>query len=100
MRDKVWSSSRNIRTTRPAQKMDYKYHSPFVISKYVGMQGYQLDLPKTLQNIHDVSHASIIEPYYTVEGRAPPSPSMIEVDCEDQGEIEEVLDSHMHYWKL
>ena len=75
MRDEVWSSSQNIKTTRPAKKMDYKYHGPFVISKYVGTQGFQLDLRKILQNIYDVSHASFIEPYHTVESRAPPSPS-------------------------
>ena len=38
--DKVWLSGRNIRTIRPAKKLDYKYHDPFVISKCVGTQAY------------------------------------------------------------
>ncbi len=64
------------------------------------MQAYQLDLPKALQNIHDVFHVSLLEPYHTVEGHAPPTPPLIEVDAEDQAKIEEVLDSRMHYGKL
>ncbi len=98
--DKVWLSGRNIRTTRPAKKLDYKYHGPFVISKYIGKQVYQLDLPKALQNIHDVFRIFVLEGYHTFEGRAPPSSLLIEVDGKDEVEIEEVLNSHMHYRKL
>lgn len=53
-----------------------------------------------MQNIHNVFHVSLLEPYHTIEGRAPPPPPLIEVDGEDQAEIEEILDSRMHYGKL
>ena len=59
-----------------------------------------MDLPQALQNIHNVFHVSLLEPYHTIEGRAPPPPPMIEIDGEDQAEIEEVLASRMHYGKL
>ena len=98
--DKVRLSGQNIRTTLPAKKLDYKYHGLFVISECVGTQSCQLDLPKALQNIHDVFHFSILEPYVTFEGRAPPPPPLIEVEGEDQAEIEKVLDSHIHYGKF
>ena len=81
--DKVWLSGQNIRTTRPAKKLDYKYHGPFVISKCIGTQTYQLDLPEVLQNIHYVFHVSLLEPYQTVEGHVPPSPPLIEIDGEE-----------------
>lgn len=71
-----------------------------MISKCIGTQVYQLDLPEALRNIHDVFHVSLLEPYQTVEGRAPPPPPLIEVDGEEQAEIEEILDSRMHYGKL
>ena len=100
VKNKVWLSDRNIRTTRPVKKLDYKYHGSFVIWKCVGTQAYQLGLPKALENIHDVFHVSLLEPYHTVEGRAPLPPPLIEVDGEDLAEIEEVLDSCMHYGKL
>ena len=70
------------------------------ISRCIGTQAYQLDLPKSLENIHDVFHVSLLEPYHTIEGRAPAPPPLIEVDGEYQAEIEEILDSRVHYGKL
>ena len=98
--DVVWLSARNIRTCRPSKKLDYKFHGPFRILKCIGTQAYQLDLPEALKNIHDVFHVSLLEPYRTVKGREPEPPPFIDVDGEDQAEIEEVLDSKMHYGKL
>ncbi len=71
-----------------------------MISKCIGTQAYQLDLPKAWQNIHDVFHVSLQKPYRTIEGRAPLPPPLIEVDGEDQAEIEKILESRMHYGKL
>ncbi len=98
--DKIWLSDRNIRTSRPTKKLGYKYHGSFIISKSIGKQAYELDLTKALQNIPDVFHISLLKPYHTVEGHAPPPSPSIEIDGEDQAEIEEVLDSSMHYGKL
>lgn len=100
MGDKVWLFGQNIRITRPAKKLDYKYHSPFVISKCIGTQAYQLDLPQALLNIHNVFHVSFLEPYHIIQGHASWPPPMIEVDGEDQAKIEEVLNSRMYYRKL
>ena len=98
--DKIWLSGRNIWTTQPAKKLDYKYYGPFVISKYIGTQAYQLDLPEALHNIYDVFHVSLLEPYQTIEGRVPQPPPLIEVDSKEEAEIEEILDSCMYYGKL
>ncbi len=57
-------------------------------------------MPKALQNIHDVFHVLLLEPYHTVEGRTLQPPPLIKVDNEDQAKIEEVLDNRMHYEKL
>ena len=53
-----------------------------------------------LENIHDVFHVFLLEPYHTIEGRASAPPPLSEDDREDQAEIEEILDSCMHYGKL
>ena len=98
--DKVWLSGRNICTVRPAKRLDYEYHRPFMFSRCIGTPAHQLNLPKLLGNIHDIFHVSLLEPYHTIEGWAPAPPSMIEVDGEDQAEIEEILDSRVHYGKL
>ena len=96
----VWLSGRNIRTTRPAKKLDYKYHGPFTIGKCVGSHAYKLELPSTFHNIHDVFHVSLFEPYRTTKGRAPSPPPLIEVEGEEHAEVEEILDSRMHYGTL
>ena len=71
-----------------------------MISKYIGTQAYQLDLAEVLRNIHNVFQVSLLEPYQTVERRAPLPPPLIEVDGEEQAEIKEILNSYIHYKKL
>ena len=98
--DKAWLLGRNIRIDCSAKKLDYKYHRTFMISRCIGRQAYQLDLPKSLENIHDVFHVSWLEPYHTIKGQASAPPTLIEVDEEDQAEIEEILNSRMYYRKV
>ena len=71
-----------------------------MILNCVGTEAYQLDLPKTLQNIHDVFHIYLLESYHIVEVRAPPPLSLIKINGEEQAEIEGVLDSRMHCGKF
>lgn len=98
--DQVWLSGRNIRTNRPAKKLDYKYHGPFTIGKCIGSHAYRLELPSTFHNIHDVFHVSLLKPYRTTKGRAPSLPPLIEVEGEEHAEVEEILDSRVHYGNL
>ncbi len=51
-------------------------------------------------NIHDVFHLSFLEPYRTTEGRAPSFPPLVEVEGEEHAEVEEILDSRVHYGNL
>ncbi len=67
-----------------------------MISRCIGMQAYQLNLLKSLENIHDVFHVFLLKPYHTIEDRTSAPPSLIEVDGEDQAEIKEILDSRVH----
>ena len=80
--DKAWLLGQNIRTDSSAKKLDYKYHRTFMISRCIDIQAYQLDLPKLLENIHDVFHFSLLEPYHTIKGQASAPPNFIEVDGE------------------
>ncbi len=98
--DKVWLSGRNICTVLPAKKLDYKYRGPFMISRFIGTKAYQSNLPKLLENIHNVFHVFLAQPYHTIKGLAPVPPSLIEVDGKDWAEIKEILDSRVHYDKL
>jgi len=61
--NKVWLLRKNIATTRPCAKLDYKRLEPFKIAKLVGLMACQLELPPQFK-IHNVFHVSLLEPYH------------------------------------
>ena len=58
----MWFLPRNVKTTRPSKKLDYKKLGPFEIIKNVGTSSYKLDLP-TSTKIHNTFYISLLEPY-------------------------------------
>jgi len=61
--DKVWLLIKNIATTCPCAKLDYKHLGPFKIAKLVSLVASQLELPPQFK-IHNVFHVSLLEPYH------------------------------------
>lgn len=92
--DKVWLLRRNIKTTRPCDKLDYRRLGPFSVSEQINPVAYRLHLPESMK-IHPVFHVSLLEPYKTVDiqGRRQMPPPPIEVDNNEEFEVEEILDS-------
>ena len=90
--DLVWLSSKNISTTRPSKKLDYKRLGPFKITKQINPVAFELELPETYR-IHNVFHASLLTPYVENEfaNRTPPPPAPVEIDGELEYEVEEVI---------
>jgi hypothetical protein len=66
--DKVWLLIKNIATTRPCAKLDYKRLGPFKIAKLVGLVACQLELPPQFK-IHNVFHVSLLEPYHEIRSQ-------------------------------
>jgi len=97
----VWLLPRNIRTTRPCRKLDYKKIGPFKILARIGTSAYKLDLTASMR-IHNTFHISLLELYNDNKLRSqrsePPLPIIIEGETEY--ELEEILDSRLHYNKL
>jgi len=60
--DMVWLLPRNIKTTRPLKKLDYKKIGPFEILAKIGTSVYKLALPPSMA-IHNTFHISLLEPY-------------------------------------
>jgi Chromo (CHRromatin Organisation MOdifier) domain len=93
--DLVWLSRKNITTTHPSTKLDYKRLGPFKILDVVGesKMAFKLDLPPRMK-IHPVFHTSILYPHHTntFAGRTQPPPPPVTV--------EEVLDSRICHNKL
>ena len=91
--DKVWLSTRFIKTTRPAKKLDNRYLGPFVIKDKISSHAFRLELPTTMR-IHNVFHVSLLEPYHenTLPGRIQPPPPPVEVNGDVEYEVEAILD--------
>jgi hypothetical protein len=98
--DKVLLNAKNIISTRPSKKLDYKYYGSYEITESIGKQAYRLKLSSLLKGIHNVFHVSLLEPHLYDSARAPELPPTIEVDGEDQYEVDEVLDTRIRYEKL
>ena len=101
--DQVWLSRKNITTTRPSAKLDYKRLGPYKILRVVGesKMAFKLDLPPRMK-IHPVFHATLLEPYHanTIPGRVQPPPPAVTVEDVLEYEVKEVLDSRVRNNKL
>ena len=91
----VWLNRRNIKTTRPHQKLDYKKYGPFKVVQEINENAFRLKLPLSLSKIHDVFHVSLLElvkddPF--PPRNIPPEPPII-VDNELDSEVDSILDS-------
>lgn len=64
--DKVWLSRRNIKTTRPSDKLDYRVLGPYRIAEAISPVAFCLDLPPSMR-IHNVFHVSLLSPYHEDE---------------------------------
>jgi hypothetical protein len=101
--DRVWLKRKNLKTTRPLSKRDYKLLRPYTIIKWVGSWAYKLDLPPNVK-IHPVFHISLLEPAQPTTKAIPrhiqPSPLPIILDDEEEWEVKEVVDSRHHRGKI
>jgi len=99
--DVVWLLPRNIKTTRPSKKLDSKKIGPFKILRMIGTSAYKLALPPSMA-IHNTFHISLLEPYqdnrFPSWIKEPPAP--IQIEGEDEYELDEIIDSRLHYNKL
>ena len=92
--NKVWLSTKHIKTARPAKKLDHRFLGPFKISEKISSHAYRLTLPPTMK-IHNVFHVQLLEPFVdnTINNRIQPPPPPIEVEGQEEYEVEAILDS-------
>jgi hypothetical protein len=101
--DKVWLDSHNIKTTRPAKKLDDKWFGPFEVLEKINDNAYRIKLPSSFL-IHPVFHLSKLRAYKHDElpGRTQekrPPPAVIQ-DGVPQWEVEHIEDSRLYRGKL
>jgi len=99
--DMVGLLPRNIKTPRPSKKLDYKKIGPFKILARIGTSTSKLALPPSMA-IHNTFHISRLKPYqdnrFPSRIKEPPPP--IQIEGEDEYELDEIIDSQLHYNKL
>ena len=98
--DMVYLNSKNINLMRPSKKLNYKYYGPYEVELPIKKQVYCLWLSPSIK-IHNVFHVSLLEPYNVQSGSAllPLLPIIVN-EGEKEYEVEEILDSQLHYGKL
>ena len=84
--DKVWLSSKHLRTKRN-RKLEAKFLGPFRVLHPVGKQAYKLKLPKKWR-IYDVFHVSLLEQDITKKGRVNDMQLNFEFEAGDNKEYE------------
>ena len=99
--DYVWLSKKNIKTTRPSDKLDFRKLGPFKVIGQINPVTYRLQLPNTIK-IHNVFHVSLLEPYNanTIKGRHVTPLPPVQVDNEVEYEVNKILDSKIQRKRL
>lgn len=88
--DEVLLDTRHLRYPS-GRKLADKWVGPFTVHRRIGETAYELDLPNTMPNIHDVFHVSLLKPYVrNPHQEPPPVPNFL--GTEPQWEVERVLD--------
>ena len=85
--DKTYLLRKNIKTTRPSSKLDWKKLGPFRIKRIISKVNYELELPKE-SGVYPVFHVSLLEP-------APPNAELeTQLNLEDERQyiVQKILD--------
>jgi hypothetical protein len=94
--DHVWLDARNISTTRPSKKLDWKRIGPYEITEVISPWAFRIKLPHQL-HIHDVQPISRLEKTAVnplpLQQNEPPPPVIVE--GEEEYEVEKVEDSRV-----
>lgn len=96
----VWLNAKNVQTTRPSDKLDYRNLGPFKVTRRIGDHAYELDLPPQLQALHPVFNTALLRPTADdpFEGQVnPPQEPVIADDGETEWPAENILDSSMRH---
>jgi hypothetical protein len=97
-KDYVWLNTKNIKTTRPTKKLDYKNVRCQVI-KQISPSSYRVELPEGMQRLHNVFHTSLLslDPSDPLPDQIQEAPGPIEIDETPMWEVEQILDSRYYY---
>jgi hypothetical protein len=98
--DQVWLDARNIKTTRPAKKLDDKWFGPFPVLKVISDNVYKLKLTPPFSRVHPVFNITVLRKFNPDEIASRPKRSHPDPVIDEEGEVayevESILDSRHH----
>jgi transposase InsO family protein len=99
--DRVFLSTKNIRTERPSRKLENKWIGPFDVKEQAGNDAFRLALPATMK-IHPEFHSSFLQraagdPY---KGQQQSEQGPIIVNDQEEWELEEILAARLSKGQL
>jgi hypothetical protein len=100
--DKVWLEGKDLKTDRPSKKLDDKRYGPFKVTKIIGPNAYQLQLPSSMK-IHPVFNTVRLRPFQenSIVGRKVTSrPKPVIEGNAPEWEVEYIKDSRLQRNKL
>ena len=100
IRDIIYLNSKNIKLMQLSKKLDYKYYKLYKVEFFIGKQVCCLWLPPSIK-IYNAFYVSLLELCNIWPRSAlPPLLSVIVNEKEEKYEVENILDSQLHYSKL
>jgi hypothetical protein len=94
--DQVWLDARNISTTQPSKKLDWKRIGPYEVTVVVSPWAFRIMLPRQL-HIHDVQPISRLEKTadhpLPLQQHEPPPPVIVE--GEEEYKVDKIEDSRV-----
>jgi hypothetical protein len=97
--DMVWLDSRNIKTVRPAKKLDDKWFGPFEIQEALPGNAYRLKLTDPFKRLHPVFNITLLRRFNpdVIHQRPKPDHPAPQLDSDGQlsYEVEQILDSRI-----
>ena len=94
----VYLNSKNITSTWPSKKLDFKFYRLYKVDVSVGKQAYCLKLLPSMK-IQNVFYVFLLEPGKSQDGTKT-APPLVIVDNNEKYKMEEILNSRHHYNKL
>ena len=92
--NEVWLLRKNLKTTRPSSKLDFKRLRKFRIIKKMSSHAYKLEL-LALMNVHPVFYVSLLESGSSdpLLGQLQPPPPPVIIDEEPEWEVDKIVNS-------
>jgi hypothetical protein len=93
--EKVMITLKDLKTTRPTQKLADQNYSPFTIQEIIRQSAYKLDIPTSWVNIHNIFNKSVlkqwINPKFPSQMEEITKPPVIIIDRNEEWEVKFII---------